>query len=214
MSPCQNCGFSGKPNTTRANPRQQLADLESEITRVEALLRQLEQKRIPLKQEINRCHAPIFQFPPEITSEFFVDYLAANHDFWNSPLRFVSPLLLGKVCHSWRQLAWSTPALWSSMKLNLDLRIDPAMIEQWLVRSNRMPLSIYAFFSIDEQLEFPHVREALEVIAQYSMQWAHIVFHLPRICYTILNDRMGPLHSLNLYPLTPLDTTGHHIIQN
>ena len=114
----QNSGFSDK---TDADPRQQLADLESEIKCVEVLPRQLEQRRIPLKREINRCYTPILQFPPEITCEIFIRYLAAHSSWHGTRAKFLSPLLLGKVCHSWRQLAWSTPVLWSSIRLNLDL---------------------------------------------------------------------------------------------
>lgn len=181
---CKSCGFLEEIDTTQSsstNPPQQLADLESETTHVCRLCQNFHQH----KQEIAEHHSPILQFPPEITSQIFVGYLADN--LWDDALGFASPLLLGRICHSWRELAWSTPILWSSIQLDLTLTMDPVLVDQWLVRTNRLPLSIYASQKgRAETFNIPLAQTVLLAITRHSMQWSHITFNLPTFCYMIM----------------------------
>ena len=149
--------------------------VESEIARVDALLRQLVGKRRHLKHEINARFAPILRLPPEMLSEISNKCLSSN--VWDDDFRFISPLIFGKVCSSWRSIAFSTPRLWSSMQLN-DERDDlrPALVEQWLQRSRKMPLSIYAV----SHLISPSPTEVaiFHVIARNAERWFYVAFDL------------------------------------
>ncbi|KAJ6504582.1 hypothetical protein C8R47DRAFT_151596 [Mycena vitilis] len=81
-----------------------------------------------IKLEINRLQAeldsltesltfPILSLPVEITSQIFVHCLPDSaRDV--SPLD--APLVLGRVCSVWRNIALSTPQLWTSWSLSID----------------------------------------------------------------------------------------------
>jgi hypothetical protein len=176
-----------------ADPWQQLAALESEIMNVDVLPRELVLKLIHLKRNINACSSPVLQLPPEITSEIFFAYISDNVrdavDTWQ--LQFRSPLIFGTVCSSWRELAWSTPGLWSSLKLDLTMKADSTLVDQWLLRSGTTTLlSMHASFYEPYNIPNPHVMAIMDVIARYSERWSHIAFELPQFCYERLVSRV------------------------
>jgi hypothetical protein len=201
---CPSCGFSQTnapehhptlpQNTVTTDPYawQQLIDLESEITRVKALLHQLEQQRSRLKRQLNACRSPVLQLPPELTSEIFVTYLA--HHEWDGLTSCLSdvlisrtPLLFGRICSAWRELAWSTPKLWSSMQLDLENNnIDPILVNQWLDRSGSLPLSICALLRCEDYDQTAVV--IMDAIAQHTERWCNIAFELPIFCYDSFKD--------------------------
>jgi hypothetical protein len=198
---CPNCGFSETnvpelhlshpQNTVTTDPYawQQLIDLESEITRVKAMLHQLEQQQTRLKRQLNACRSPVLRLPPELTSEIFITYLADHDSEWDDLISWPSrvlisttPLLFGQICSAWRELAWSTPKLWSSMQLDLENnKIDAVLVNQWLDRSTSLPLSICAFLQCEN---YNHTAVVImDAIAQHSERWRNIAFELPMFCY-------------------------------
>lgn len=61
------------------------------------------------------------------------------------PTTYANPYILGAICQSWRNLAWSTPTLWSCVYLNASRRRMSNMLElleSWLDRSKDSPLDI------------------------------------------------------------------------
>ena len=87
--------------------------------------------------------SPLRRIPAEIMSEIFFHTLP-HFPFQPSPDS--APLLLQRVCRSWRDVARSTPALWSFIKLSLrqeNVRRDLAIASTWLARSGGYLLSIY-----------------------------------------------------------------------
>jgi len=105
-------------------------------------------KRRALRTVMN--HDPlIHKFPPEIASRVFIQY-APTSDFFSENSKNC-PLYLGAVCQKWRQLAWATPQLWSSLRIGR--RSDwyafrrnsedlPQLVTEWLERSSSLPLAI------------------------------------------------------------------------
>ncbi|KAF8809807.1 hypothetical protein BYT27DRAFT_7093259, partial [Phlegmacium glaucopus] len=73
-------------------------------------------KRSQARTRINHLQSPILRrIPPEIISHIFNLYLPEFHIDNPRDSKEAVPLTLGAVCKSWRNIAWSSPTLWSSM---------------------------------------------------------------------------------------------------
>jgi len=103
----------------------------------------------------------------------------------NSWLQYLSvfpPLKLGAVCRRWREVAWSTPFLWTIIVVFLDLSKGStriALIEEWISRSKDLPLQINISLA-------PHAEETLEgcsnmlaTIAKTAHRWDFMDIHMP-----------------------------------
>jgi F-box-like len=132
MTACHYCGSqlnipgvrkppSGPDNARRVkNPlRWELEETELELTRVQALLDHLIEKRSSLKQKLNDRESPALRLPDEISLEVLMNCLPAS----NSPITpgnlEMTPFQLGHICRSWRYIVWSAPKLWSIVTLDV-----------------------------------------------------------------------------------------------
>jgi len=121
-------------------------ELEKEINELEIMIEKIHSRRRALRTTMNENHDPlIHKFPPEIASLIFMQSSPPSTLFE----RLHNPLYLGAVCQKWRQPAWATPGLWTSLKLgygspavggfNNNL---PQLMTEWLERSASLPLTI------------------------------------------------------------------------
>ncbi|KAJ7659333.1 hypothetical protein DFH06DRAFT_1195500 [Mycena polygramma] len=145
---------------------------------------------------------PVLTLPNEIVAHIFEHCLPAY------PLRPpffgpLSPAVLGQICHTWRDIAFSTPTLWRassfvvSVKWTLKQResaLNKAtkLLETWLARSGCCPLSIH----LDDYTGFP--------IVPYVLALAPHLGHLEHLdlasgCALTLNHT--PLRSQTPMPL-------------
>ena len=165
---CSRCGDAVDEG---CDPRDELAELD-------ALSERLRLKRYDLKRKINRLHSPIIRrLPPDVTSTIFEFCLSdfTDHDF------FV-PLSLGAICSYWREIAWSTPSLWSSLVVRVpsDSHIITGIAQEWLARSGQLPLSI----RISSSTLYNNTFSALaDIINQYSTRWSELDLYIPGCCY-------------------------------
>jgi hypothetical protein len=113
----------------------------------------------------------IQQFPVEILGEifrhclltsradgFFADYI--------TPDQSQAPLLLCRVCAYWRQVAISTPVLWSkfSAQRSCGLPSHWQLIQLWLNRSQSHPLSFHiSQQSASEKGNLPHTHRIMKL---------------------------------------------------
>jgi hypothetical protein len=178
----------------------QLTDLESETADVQPLLNpdQFFKSQYHLKRELNARSSPILQLPPELLSRVFCIHVwDIVWDQWTPQPR--SPLIFGMVCSSWRKIAWSTPRLWSSIWVDLRRKVDPALVDQWLVRSGILPLSIYAFFySSNPGLTAVAV---LEIFTKYAERWYRVTFDIPLSFFDTFECVKGRLPTLQYLSL-------------
>ncbi|KIM47375.1 hypothetical protein M413DRAFT_439060 [Hebeloma cylindrosporum] len=150
--------------------------LEQEINELEIQIQKIQSRRRALRTAMNENHDPlIHKFPPEIASHIFMQY---------SPPRLYpgrnNPLYLGAVCQKWRQLAWATPELWTSLRIaprtefatNLcdDL---PQLVNEWLERSASLPLAI----SVHGHRGWTEDR--VDIVNKHSARWYDIEFDIP-----------------------------------
>ncbi|KAJ6584007.1 hypothetical protein DFH09DRAFT_1144031 [Mycena vulgaris] len=107
------------------DPKKELALIDIQIDEMEVALDQLKAKRGSLKVEIDANQAlmsPLRRAPQEILQEIFLACLPTTHNALIDPGE--APMLLGRICRLWRNVAYSTPTLWSSLHI-------PALMERW-----------------------------------------------------------------------------------
>ena len=195
------CNRCGDPVEGECDPLDELAELD-------ALSERLRLKRYDLKRKINQFHSPIIrQLPPDVMSTIFEFCLPdfADHqpsltiypeeDFSIAPFSIL--LSLGSICSYWREIAWSTPGLWSSLVVRvpdkLDSRMATSIIQEWLARSGQLPLSIRIYSK-------PHSKTAMsalaDIINQYSARWYDLDLYIPARCYQLFHhatDNHAPI---------------------
>jgi hypothetical protein len=183
-------------------------ELEKEIKELENQIENIHTKRRALRTIMNENHDPfIAKFPPEISSQIFIHYAP--------PVRVSdkndqnSPFYLGAVCQKWRQLAWRTPQLWTS----LFVRFKPhpsQLLAEHLERSASLPLTIVLSPDFRQIIDDKIYLEAINILNMHSSRW-HILHstlpacYLHRICGSLEGN--PPLRQLVLRPL--MESTQH-----
>ena len=174
---CSRCGDAVEEG---CDPRDELAELD-------VLWERLRLKRYDLKRKINRLHSPIVRLlPPDVTSSIFEFCLPDFADHQLSPYTeedLSIPLSLGAICSYWRDIAWSTPSLWSSLVIHVPCihksHITTGIAREWLARSGQLPLSIRIY---SKSYNKP-VSSLADIINQYSPRWSDLDLHMPDSYY-------------------------------
>ncbi|KAJ7034249.1 hypothetical protein C8F04DRAFT_1102068 [Mycena alexandri] len=134
-------------------PEEELARLDARIDELEATLFELREKRASLKTLIDAHRAltaPIRRIPHDVLLEIFFSCLPSTHNALIDAAE--SPMLLGRICGTWRYVAYATPRIWSSLHIPspsyssfIPPHIESALhrvVAAWLERSGTCPLSI------------------------------------------------------------------------
>ncbi|KAF4611613.1 hypothetical protein D9613_004510 [Agrocybe pediades] len=105
-----------------------------------------------LKTEINRTHSPIIRdLPVEVLSRIFFLCFSdrVGGKYWEPGYTDVSVQLeIGAVCRSWRQVAWSSPELWTGIVLgrrftsSFHVCNQYGILKEWIKRSGALPLKV------------------------------------------------------------------------
>ncbi|KAF8636958.1 hypothetical protein AX17_003134 [Amanita inopinata Kibby_2008] len=124
---------------------------------------------------------PISNLPAEVLVEIFKHCTPILGDV-SRALKDVAPLLLCRVCSSWRTLARSTPELWKSMTIHIphilkDARYVTSFIAGWLGRSGTLPLAIY--LNITSVIAKVHTKAILKILCQYASRWESVYIAYP-----------------------------------
>ena len=189
---CNRCGDAFEFNEDSG------CDLKEELAELDALLERLTLKRYDLKRKINRFYSPIVgQLPPDVMSTIFEFCLP---DITDQFLSFSSykpftPLSLGAICSYWRDIAWSTPSLWSSLVVRdpseYNMHIITGLAQEWLARSGRLPLSIRIISTFYNNT----VTALANIINQYSARWSDLDLDIPDCYFQCFNatDNHAPI---------------------
>ncbi|KAJ7885871.1 hypothetical protein B0H14DRAFT_2241169, partial [Mycena olivaceomarginata] len=89
-----------------------IADIDAQILELERTLSSLKDEKDSLRSRQAIYIYPVLTLPNEIVSEIFVQVLP---DFPRCPppIGPLSLYLLCQICRKWRDIVFSTPALWS-----------------------------------------------------------------------------------------------------
>ncbi|KIM41317.1 hypothetical protein M413DRAFT_146379 [Hebeloma cylindrosporum] len=152
-------------------PSSELQEVEAEIQRLGRLMEMMEMKRQSIQKIINDHKiilSPVRRLPPDVLHEIFFHCLPTYHNPVMTSSE--SPLLLTRICSSWRAIALSSPRIWSQVYIPLPgdpnyssgygvitdqatlnrrsqrfasvLRLRCDAVRRWLSRSGTCPLSL------------------------------------------------------------------------
>ncbi|PPR03977.1 hypothetical protein CVT26_001050 [Gymnopilus dilepis] len=227
LRPCDILGHSACLSCTRVE------SLESRIQAIESELRGLRLMLLDSKTESNNTHCFLLRIPPEIISEIFElclsIYDAEGIEFPKTASGSMSslPLKLSAVCHQWRNIACSTPRLWSTLCIESTRPyISPSIIglaAEWLERSGQLPLSITINIGSKRTSDSgrnvvgymmttsePAVSNAddgfetlAEVVNRYSHRWQHLQLKIPACYFSRFRGNAGPQSILRTIVLRP-----------
>jgi len=196
---CRNCqlshildishlGFAqGRCQTTEKGaecaPCNGVTFLELEIQQRIEELRPLLDRHRALRTEWNSTHDIISRIPQEIVSEIFQH--CKGNQFEDESL-FHDPetkeiMKLGTVCQRWRQIAWSTPHLWTEIRIHRPKEITS--LQEWISRSGCLPLLI----SIRNGAGYNDIWKAtLQALAECSQRWRDVYLCIGPMMVTYL----------------------------
>ncbi|KAK6977585.1 hypothetical protein R3P38DRAFT_2666352 [Favolaschia claudopus] len=185
-----------------AEPTRQLCSIEAEITDLQKAIDKLEEKLLPPYAYVDGYKAltsPIRRMPPDVLSEIFIACLPAHRNCIMSASE--APVLLGRICSSWRALSLATPRLWASLHIVEPTRTpyggfpDVAAkraqrletMRTWLGRSGQCPLSIsvHSGGSYHSPVDSPATESAeeddpiIEQLILFASRWQRVCFVHP-----------------------------------
>ncbi|KAF8953524.1 hypothetical protein BDZ97DRAFT_2082628 [Flammula alnicola] len=181
------------------------------LLKIDQEIAELITKRRSIMSQVNQNHDPtIHRLPHELASHIFtlsIPMLMSHRKNYKKSL-LCAPLILGAVCQKWRQIAWSTPHLWTEISINLLPQKFPQrgqLAQEWLNRSGDLPLSIHLYHS-DNSKDLPKKLEPvfypfIEILNQCSHRWYSLDLDLPSSLISRLGHDSGSiaiLHKLRL----------------
>ncbi|KAJ7615416.1 hypothetical protein FB45DRAFT_1035408 [Roridomyces roridus] len=148
-----------------AKLRSSLVDIEAQISSVQSQLARLQANRANILEKLGGVTYPVLTLPSEISAEIFVQYT----DSWY-PTQCCSPMVLASVCSLWREVALSTPRLWTHLdhgSKSDDRRTGEELLRMWLPRAGALPVDIRIRLPDSDELEYA---EIFRILAEHSAQ--------------------------------------------
>ncbi|KAK1223178.1 hypothetical protein PQX77_013945 [Marasmius sp. AFHP31] len=194
-----------------SEPKERIQRLDQEIHRLQA-------ERDELQQFVDNHSAltsPFRRLPADIWGEIFVHCLPKNK--LNVALCTMEepPLLLTTICRAWREIALSTPRLWSAVHIHfsgIDSDLAAAQMEGiklWLDRSGSRPLTLSVSISncaplntTSELIDFDSnpCTALMDLLACYSHRWRTL-----SLDYSVVVPHLRPLERLTRADLPLLE---------
>ncbi|KAJ7775535.1 hypothetical protein B0H16DRAFT_1713119 [Mycena metata] len=194
--------------------RSRITELDSEIAVLNLkdsdALSNAELERNDLRQHLANYIYPVLTVPNELISEIFL------RTFDPSPLDPAPPLVgpashiyLGHICQKWRDIALSTPPLWSTMLVKMPYLTVPhghlRILELWLARSRDCPLSIIL---VDQTWGQVAAFPLINALLQHRERWESLGLYLS---WDTLPEIQGDLPLLRNLVVRVLDSRSGHV---
>ncbi|KAJ6481687.1 hypothetical protein C8R45DRAFT_1002703 [Mycena sanguinolenta] len=185
-------------------PCMRLKRLEDEITALQKTIDRLTEERDTVAAFVEAHKAltsPLRRLPLDIIEELFMACLPTNRNCVMSATE--APVILGRVCSSWRTISLSTPRLWSRLHIVEPTRpysANPELYEakvaqrlevakNWLQRSGMCPLSISLETKLDRGMapsltqnpahSSPRPNLFLNLLIPLASRWQNIRLTIP-----------------------------------
>ncbi|KAF7334819.1 hypothetical protein MSAN_02368600 [Mycena sanguinolenta] len=189
-------------NALLVEPTLRMKGLDDEITDLQKAIDKLAEERGRVAAYVEAHKAllsPVRRLPLDIIQELFVACLPTHRNCVMSASE--APVLLGRVCSSWRAISLSTPRLWCSLHVveplwsiadtpgSFEEKVAQRLeiIHTWLGRSGQCPLSI-SLLSAPEHAPPPGTDTAtlsvtsmqfVKTLLSFAPRWQHIRFTAP-----------------------------------
>ena len=115
------------------------------------------------------------------------------------------PLLLGRISRQYRQYAWATSELWTTIVIRVNppkLTAQTKLLEEWLARTMGRPIDIYFEIETPGPIQWeismllsnpsnnnqPSVIPMIHLLAKHSLKWRCIEFNIPSTWYPIFTS--------------------------
>ncbi|KZP25040.1 hypothetical protein FIBSPDRAFT_929587 [Athelia psychrophila] len=202
-----NCPLDDPELETRI--RSALSQADSETSRIDNALAQLKAAQDTLLlqriviQDFSATYAPLVSIirrvPREILSEIFL-YFRPDEQTRDTPDLRRSIILISHVCQSWRNVALSTPQLWSTIIVNLGPRDAQRKLDcakAWIERSRQYPLSI-SISCLMPNRSAKAWKELLDILIPHSHRWRSAKILTWTDYLSGLNGHIPKLESLDI----------------
>ncbi|KAF8213998.1 hypothetical protein K438DRAFT_1802721 [Mycena galopus ATCC 62051] len=163
-----------------AQLRRRLAELDAQLVEQRCVLHKLQQTRSDVERELHATATfPVLTLPTEITAEIFLCCYSIFDPLCIPECKSSAPIVLTAVCHAWRDIALTTPELWSKLEVRFDdisaaVASKPGLVEgiidRWLARAGNCPLSL-KFDDRSRNLELGRLRDMIH-------RWSHWIQYL------------------------------------
>lgn len=165
--------------------------------------------------ETDQAHGPLIsRLSPEVISSIFtfcvpITLAEANsqsEDFCDSTPQWSTPWLLGSVCRYWKDITWSSPRLWTVIRIKLEwrklyFRSWEEIMRGWFDRSGQLPLYIYvtaASYDRDPRKSPLYLSPLIDIINKYSMRWYELHLCVEASLFSFFDVDCPMLHTLKL----------------
>ena len=167
---------SGPGNSVQ--PSTEDIELEKEMNELEIRIEKIHIRRRVLRSTtMNENHdLLIHKFPPEIASHIFTQYSSPSVSI--NKIYKIRLLYLGAVCQKWRQFAWATPELWTSLYISFGGKYDddqPQLVTEWLERSASLLLTVRY---VDRWGLIPGGDKIIVILNKHSARWHDMHFEV------------------------------------
>ena len=166
-----------------------VAEVDGEINQTVATLRRLLAKRCNLRSEQNRVHGTLINRLPVELKYYIFELLLPLRDEWGTLPgigdRTIMPSYLTSICRSWRDIALSSPSLWSTMHIALgthNSKSDPCsrinFVHDWILRSRPLPLTLHVVVH-DKGFPEEELKGVIDATSQCSNRWHSLSLDMP-----------------------------------
>ncbi|KAJ7205959.1 hypothetical protein GGX14DRAFT_457762 [Mycena pura] len=187
---CPNVQEAAELKALLVEPVLRLKRLDDEIAEMQRAIDKLTEERNRVAAYVSAHRAllsPVRTLPLDIIQEIFSACLPTDRNCVMSASE--APVLLGRICSSWRAISLSTPSLWANIHI-AESTSPPTRIEifkTWLSRSGHWPLSISLEGSTSEWTMVPFI----EAIISFAHRWQHIRLAVSEVALKVLG-RLTP----------------------
>jgi len=178
--------------------------LEKQLKELENLTEKIHIRRRALRTVMNQNHDRlIHRFPPEIASRIFFYYSLASSCL--DTYEKTNTLCLGAVCRKWRQLAWTTPEVWTWIHIHNRIiyrwnNNAAKLLAEWLERSATLPLTIRFLGPSNGHSAVYCV--VTDLLNKHSARWYDLELDIPARHFHLLggSSQQNILHKLVIFP--------------